>query len=693
MGSVSAQSDSLKNIIRHASHDSIRARLCNEYSAVLANSDVSAGIYFGNEALKYSKSCKNKNQEAFALINLGYSEFYSGNVDTALTLFLQSIVKAREAKDSSLVAMAFNRKGYLLRQKGELPAALADYNQALKSNKDEADTSEAAFSYLNIGLIYHDKKDYVNALKNEQIGLQLYRSINEEVKVANALARIGNIYLDEADSVTALDYYRQSYDLFKRNHHLRGMGIILNNMAMVYEGKGDFRKEVDMYLQALALRQQVGDKNGVSIIYNNVGGTYVRMNKFDSALYYLGMSMDIAKELNYKDILSLNYVSISATYEKMGDYDKALAYYKLYHQMYDTLNGDKNRAELNQLNTKYEAATREKQIQKLTLEGELKAEALDAEQKKFWLMIAAAVFLLLFVGVAWRSAVLTRRANVVLEQQKKEIASQKKIVEEQHHDILDSITYAQRIQRAVLPTHEDRLKLFPESFVFYRPRDIVSGDFWWMSNSGGRKLIAVGDCTGHGVPGAFMSLIGNTLMNEIVNEKKITDPGVILNQLSAGIGAALKQKEAEDPENIFSIANVKDGMDIALCAVDHDSGMLFYAGANNPLLYTKGSQIFEVKGDRQPIGYFDADKKPFTVHSIPLKDIESFYIFSDGFADQFGGAQGKKFKQSRLKEELQRMCTMKCVEQEKRIAEIFDEWKGTLEQVDDVCVVGVRIRD
>ncbi|MBI3509594.1 MAG: tetratricopeptide repeat protein [Bacteroidetes bacterium] len=690
--SVNAQSDSLNRIISSAPHDSVRARLCNEYSARLSNSDNKSAMYYAQQAMNYSKKCGDKKAEALSNINLGYSVFYSGNSDSSITLNRIAIKIARAIGDSDLVAMGYNRIGFELRQQGDLAGALVNYNRALQSNKNESDIDEAGFTYLNIGLIYHDKLDYANALLNEEKGLELYKKAKDEMKEANALTRIGNVWLDKRDSVKALEYYKQGLELFQKNNHLRGVAICLNNMAMIYDGKGDHKKGLEYYFRALAIRQKIGDLNGTALVSNNIGAIYESMEMYDSALFYMQKSMDIAKEINYKDMLSTNYMTISSVLAKMGEYDKALDYFKMYHDMQDTLLGEKSREQLNTLNTQFETANKEKQIKELQTETQLKNTALDQQKKRNLFMIAALALLVLLVGAVWRNATRSRKANVILEKQKSEIAAQKKIVEEQHHDMRDSITYAKRIQSAILPSEEERKNIFPKSFVFYSPRDIVSGDFYWMSNCEGKKIIVVGDCTGHGVPGAFMSLIGNTLLNQIVNEKKITDPGKILDHLSDAVVALLKQKEqSQEKTDQFAVDNVRDGMDIALCVIDEKKKEISFSGANNPMLYISQGKLSELKGDRQPIGFYAAEKKPFRTQLVPMNEVEKFYLFSDGITDQFGGADGKKFRISRLKEKLISMNSTPMLQQGTELENSFDEWRGSIEQIDDVLVVGVEL--
>ena len=274
----------------------------------------------------------------------------------------------------------------------------------------------------------------------------------------------------------------------------------------------------------------------------------------------------------------------------------------------------------------------------------------------------------------------------------KEVTEQKAIIEAKNHDITDSIKYAKNIQEALLPPLQNLHKELKDAFVLYLPKDIVSGDFYWFAKRNNKRFIASVDCTGHGVPGAFMSIIGNTLLNEIVTEKNITSPAEILNELHLGVKTALKQSGNSENER-------RDGMDIALCSLNEDGTLLEYAGANRPLWFFKknksGEEAFEmIKANKFPIGGLEMEnevKRTFTNHTFNVEKGDVVYIFSDGYADQFGGAKGKKFMVGNMQKLISEIYQKPIKEQEQLLLKNFLEWKGELEQVDDVLVIGFRI--
>jgi serine phosphatase RsbU (regulator of sigma subunit) len=283
-----------------------------------------------------------------------------------------------------------------------------------------------------------------------------------------------------------------------------------------------------------------------------------------------------------------------------------------------------------------------------------------------------------------RGYLAKKKANITLEEKNALIEHQKEIVEEKNKDITDSIHYAQRIQRAILPSADYQRNILPSSFTLFKPKDIVSGDFYWIEKWGSKIIVAVIDCTGHGVPGAFMTFVAYSLLNEAVLEHGIDDPAAILNEMRRNLNKMLRQKNDSEA--------LKDGMDISICALDLKAMTLEYSGAYNPLWLVRKNQINETKADKQPIGVFlDSEPKPFTKHTIPVEQGDMFYLFTDGYADQFGGEKGKKFKYKSLQQLLVSINEKPVEEQRSILDHEFEKWKGNINQIDDVCIVGVRI--
>ncbi|MBC7865652.1 MAG: SpoIIE family protein phosphatase [Bacteroidia bacterium] len=265
------------------------------------------------------------------------------------------------------------------------------------------------------------------------------------------------------------------------------------------------------------------------------------------------------------------------------------------------------------------------------------------------------------------------------------LEKQNNVISEKNKDITDSINYAKKIQDAMLPDDKVFSAVFPENFVLFLPRDIVSGDFYWVAEKGSLKFIAVADCTGHGVPGSLMSMIGNGLLNQLILEKNITDPTEILGRMRAEIIRTLKQNESGE--------GTKDGMDIALCVIEK-TGEIFnvkFSGANNPIFLISKGQLQEVKGNNFPVGISVGELKYFSETTCTLEKGDLLYLFTDGFADQFGGDKGKKFKYKNLRETIVANYSLEPNQQKENLKKVFDNWKGNLDQVDDVTIVGIKL--
>lgn len=343
-----------------------------------------------------------------------------------------------------------------------------------------------------------------------------------------------------------------------------------------------------------------------------------------------------------------------------------------------------------ELTTKYETKNKELQIKNQSIEIDFKE---NENQQKSTIILFGALGLFataIFGTMAFINFRKSKRANIIINNQKlevefknEEISHQKELVDVKQKEIIDSINYAKRIQQAVLTGEDVWNKISKEHFILFKPKDIVSGDFYWAYNTpNGRSVFALADCTGHGVPGGFMSMLGNSFLNEIVVENKIFKANEILNRLRSKVIAALEQKGQTEQ---------KDGMDISLCVWNKMDNTLEFAGANNPLWLLRGREIIEYKADKMPIGTYLEIEKPFTSTTIQLQQGDILYLSTDGYADQFGGPKGKKFKYKALLEMLIKNSALEMGVQKIKLDEAFIVWKNKQEQVDDVAVIGVRV--
>ena len=309
-----------------------------------------------------------------------------------------------------------------------------------------------------------------------------------------------------------------------------------------------------------------------------------------------------------------------------------------------------------------------------------KADKIEEQKSIIWLSVIFLIIVSVLGILAYRSYRLKNKANIVISSQKAEIEEQHHVLEEQHKEITDSINYAKRIQDAILPPLKLVRGYMPDSFILYEPKDIVAGDFYWMEGINNLIIFAAADCTGHGVPGAMVSVVCHNAMNRAVREFMLVEPHDILDKT--------REIVLETFEN--SDEQVNDGMDIALCTINTETNKLKFAGANNSLYFIRNGELSEVKPDKQPIGKYD-EAKPFTKHEIELEKGDVIYTFSDGYPDQFGGPKGKKFMYKPFRKLLLSIHHKPMEEQHHLLSKAFEDWRGEIEQIDDVCVIGVRI--
>lgn len=383
-----------------------------------------------------------------------------------------------------------------------------------------------------------------------------------------------------------------------------------------------------------------------------------------------------------------NMVEVS---EKIGKYKEALEYNKLAQALKDSLNNESLKKESYKKELDFDYS-KKKAIDSLQVVANEKITEAKFKQEKTQ-RYALYGGLIVLIGVAifiFNRLQITRKQNLIIENQKmevelknEEITHQKELVEEKQKEIIDSINYAKRIQQAVLTGDDVWNKVSKEHFILFKPKDIVSGDFYWAYNTpNNRSVFALADCTGHGVPGGFMSMLGNSFLNEIVVENKIFKADEILNKLRSKIIKALEQKGGTQQ---------KDGMDISLCVWNKLDNTLEFAGANNPLWLLRGSELQEYKADKMPIGTYLENEVPFSSTNIQLQKGDIIFLSTDGYADQFGGPKGKKYKYKPLIEGLIRNSNLPMEEQKIALDNTFNQWKHHHDQVDDVSVIGVKV--
>jgi len=587
-----------------------------------------------------------------------------------------------------------------------------------------------AESYNLRGAIERDQSNLRDALDNFMVALKLFDSLRLPVKSAGLQNNIGLIYAEIKEYRTALSYYFKAEKInFSRKEKIN-LAINYNNIATCYQKLKQFTSAQIYLNKSLALRQEENDTIGMAMAYHNIGVNNQLTNHNDSAIYFFnkslsylsGMSENIGHAYNYlemgnslllqgklqeaeKYLLSALRISenneleglkveiykyLSELYQQKNDYKKAFTFQNLYMSSKENIESDENKNEILKKELEYDFAKRQELQRK---DAESKQAISNAEiqsQKK--LTTGAVIALVILSGlilIVFRSYNQKRKANEI-------ISKQKEIVEHKNKEILDSINYAKYIQNALLPSEKVISDLQVDCFILFKPKDIVSGDFYWIHNNPStistenEVYIAAVDCTGHGVPGALVSVVGNNGLNRCVKEFGIHDTGRILDKLSELVEETFEKSENE----------LKDGMDISLLKIKSDTSMsadsnlvhVQWSGANNPIwVIKKDTQLLEeIKADKQPVGKFE-NRKLFITNQLSFKKGDRLYLFTDGYADQFGGPKGKKFKYKQLEELLLSTANLALKDQKQALEKAFDAWRGSHEQVDDVCIIGISL--
>lgn len=624
----------------------------------------------------YSKQAISKALEEDSELNLGrafemlgISLDYLGQLDSALIYFEKSITILKKQKQQIYLARTYMSKANSLSLLSKNSEALTFYTKAHDIFKVEKSAKEEASSLMGIGNIYSSMKSYELSLKYYDQALLYFETIKDSVFISYILTNISEVYASTGNFNKELEYQRKSLQIKERINDDYGLVYSYSNMAGLMAKSN--KKDSALYYANAAITSstKINNQEFLSSSYHALGEVYAQFNDYEMALKNYLMAIDIARRIkNPKTEYNLLKV-ISEAHIKLGNYKEATNTLEDFILLNDSLNNIENQKSFNELQTQYETDKKEKEI-----------SLLNERDKKRQVVIYSIIGLSLLLGllsfVLFNRFRLKKRTATELEIRNKEISNQKHIIEEKQKEITDSIHYAKRIQNTLLAHKEFIDKYIPHNFIFFKPKDIVSGDFYWATEHQGKFYLAVCDSTGHGVPGAFMSLLNIGFLSEAIKEKNIFQPNEIFNYVRKRL--------------IESIGNdgQKDGMDAILICIENNK--ITYAAANNEpvLISNKNTTILEK--DKMPVGLGEKTEN-FNLFSIDCKKGDMLYLYTDGFADQFGGPKGKKFKYKALNELLNSISHLEVTEQYEIINQTFNNWKADLEQVDDVCVMGIKI--
>jgi serine phosphatase RsbU (regulator of sigma subunit) len=558
--------------------------------------------------------------------------------------------------------------------------ALPYINSAFKLADSLNNSALTAMAYGEKGLLHMNLGDYQKALECFLKDVSILKiTSSSDSSIYGVYNNIGIIYAQTGQLKKAEEYFRNCLEIGLKKNRKSYLGNGYNNVGVIKIMQGNMDSVLYYLSKGKQVRQETNDLANLSGSYNNFSLYYKINKKYKLALAYADSSYTIASRVKAKHELLEVLDTYSKIYEELKDYKNAFDYYRQKQTILQEIQTDKLDRKISEYQGNMEVQKKQQELNETSNQLLLKEAEGVQQNLKLNLLLLGVLSLVAAMFIVSNKNKKIRKAHLIIENQKNEVELQKNIIQEKHKDITDSINYAQKIQTALIVSDQVLREKIGNLFVLFKPRDVVSGDFYWFAEKDGKKLLAVADCTGHGVPGAFMSMIGITLLNQVVNEKGITSPAEILNHLREGVINSLNQTGNESGK--------RDGMDVAL--ITWDGYSLVYAGANNPGLVLREKAFIDLKPNKQPVGLYER-QEPFTEQSIELKKNDIVYLFTDGITDQFGGVDGKKVKMKRWKEWLLEI-TGKPMEEQKIILENkLDEWKKNIAQTDDILVIGMK---
>jgi tetratricopeptide (TPR) repeat protein/serine phosphatase RsbU (regulator of sigma subunit) len=699
------------------------------------------------KALTIYECIGNQQGIASSYNNIGNIHRTQGRYAEALEAHQKALTIFERIGEQQGVASSYNNIGNIHRTQGRYAEALEAHQKALTIQERIGDLQGIATSYNNIGNIRYAQGRYAEALEAHQKALTIRERIGDLQGIATSYNNIGNIHYAQGRYAEALKAYQKALTIRERIGNQEGIASCYNNIGNIHADQGRYTEALEALQKALTIYERINDQRGITMSYTDIGTLYQAQGLYAVARPYFQKALAIAQPLQLHDILDNIYLNLAQTDSALAAsglthlWKSAYLHHRLYAAYKDSVRNEASIRKQAQLESQYEY---DKKISLLKAQQEKERALAQAQlqrqktERNALLIILAVVLLALSTMTYYQ--ILLRRKNRLIQEQAQELQQKNaelqsinqaltesnKIIQAQaeeliaknaelttlnteleatnkalsnsyltiqhqaqelarkNEEILDSIRYAERIQQAILPSEERRHRLLPDSFLIYQPRDIVAGDFYWLEETDHYIFLAVADATGHGVPGAFVSLVCASALNQALQQEGLNSPAAILTRAKTIVTQVLTQEGT----------HLRDGMDIALIRLEKNAPThLTYAGANRPLwIISSQKELIEIPPTRQPIGFTDTEK-PFEEHEIDLSSRlpAMLYAFTDGFIDQVGGPKGRKLMAKGLREILLEISHKPCLEQEKHLQRFFIAWKGEWPQLDDVTLIGVRL--
>ena len=717
--------DSLFNLLSTEIEDTSRVKILNELAVLHFNINTDSSVYFAKKAISFSKKTKYPKGKMHAFSILGRAYAYVANFDSALFYLQLSLSEYSRNEDKKGIITVKTRMALVFMMQSKYDIALDYFFKALKLAEETNNLEKKRSILNNISVLYLDIGKFEKSYKYITEALKISIKLEDEYGEASAYANIALFYAKKKEHKRALDYHKKALLLF--------MDLNLNEeIAQVYLAIGETYYSIDKYQRALdnskiALEylENIGKTESVSILYKNMGMASIKLKNYKNARKYLLEALKFDKNSNAENTKLQIYLYLAKLDSTQGKYKNAMLYYQKYEQVKDSIYILQKEKQISEVQVKYDTQKKETENNTLKEKQKLDTERIDKQHFINVVLITLSFFFIVLIVIfkrvyskAKNNNTLLNTKNFIIKNKNNELRTQKQEIENQknnlewhiqklveHEDLrTDSIKYALKIQMAVLPDRHLMDLLFKEYFIFLKPLQIVSGDFYWLKKIDNNLIFTIADCTGHGVPGGFLSMLGISTLNEIVNKHESLKASDILERLRETFKKSLVQTYDEN--------KTYDGMDISLCVYNTETKILQFSGAYRPLyLITKNINsekidefknnsnchintsnshtLIEIKPDKQPIGPFFKEK-PFTNHKIRIQKEDVIYLFSDGYTDQLDHEKDKKYTSKRFKNLLLSIQEMSMPSQKKMIKNTFEKWIGSTKQTDDILIGGVK---
>ncbi len=669
--------DSLTALVHaYKKEDSVRINILNNLASTTCYSAPDLAMTYANEAMEIGKKINYEDGTAAAYKELGIIYYIKSNYENSLKFFFLCLNIYEKNNDIVNIGNINN----------------------------------------NIGNIYWILDNYDEAILKMNIAKECFIALKDQKRLSTVYANLGALYGEKKESDKAIEFFNMSLDIKMKVEDIKGVASIYNNIGEEYVQATKINEGITFFKKALDIYYKLKDNYNLSIVHLNISEAYLMQEKYDFSLQYMDSAAKFLETTDNKTIQKNLFFNYHNYYQKLGNFETALFYYKKYSDIKDSIFNKEKSEQLIDIQTRYETEKTIRENEILLANQELYRATIQRQNVLFWTLLFI-VILVLIVAIQLfvlnkqkkkvneilstknaeilqqKEEILTQ--NEILHQHKEEIEAQRDKIEKQRdyaveqHEIIstqnqyikDSIVYASRIQYTLMDAVSDILKDFSPAFIIFKPRDIVSGDFYWHRTDEHIKFLAVADCTGHGVPGALMSMLGISFLNDIFAFYRMPEPAFVLEELRRRVKTSLQNSDTK--------TNQRDGMDIAICKIDEKQNIITYSGANNSIYVVNDDTLIEYKAVRCPVGSY-AMEKDFVNNNIEYTKDTKLYLFSDGFIDQLNGLTTEKYKTARFKNLISTTATLSLDEQKQAIETEFETWKTkNYRQIDDILIIGL----